>query len=122
MNWVCQYFCNSKIIFFYLFHPSTLYIQRAYFIIVKGRTENEEKITFSKFYISFYLSIAKETKKWEKMVSIDIFVSILKLFHPIYISVGKEEKMEENIWKKKREEILNMYFESNWITSNLVTR
>lgn len=33
------------------------------------------------------------------MVSIDIFVciDILKLFHPIYISVGKEEKMEENI-------------------------
>lgn len=39
-----------------------------------------------------------------------------KLFHPIYtyvhISVGKEEKMGENIQKKK-EEILNMYFESN---------
>lgn len=41
-----------------------------------------------------------------------------KLFHPIYvytyvhISVGKEEKMGENI-RKKKEEILNMYFESN---------
>lgn len=41
-----------------------------------------------------------------------------KLFHLIYvytyvhISVGKEEKMGENIQKKK-EEILNMYFESN---------
>lgn len=45
----------------------------------------------------------------KKIISTDIFVSILKLFHPIYISVGKEEKMG----KKKRGNIEHIYFESN---------
>lgn len=71
------------------------------------------KKSLLKFSISIYL-LLKEQKKND----FNIFVSILKLFHPIYvytyiyISVGKEEKNGRK-HPKKKEEILNIYFESN---------
>lgn len=60
------------------------------------------KKSLLKFSISIY-PLLKEQKKND----FNIFVSILKLFHPIYVYtyiylLVKKKKMEENIRKKKR--------------------
>lgn len=60
------------------------------------------KKSLLKFSISIYL-LLKEQKKND----FNIFVSILKLFHSIYVYtyiylLVKKKKMEENIRKKKR--------------------